>query len=741
MKKYILFILLIFTSYVYANETDLCKCHIQGSVYGLEFNNSQIDTVPLIAANIYWQDTTIGTTSNNVGFFRLAKPTEKKGSLIFSYVGYTNDTLNIIPDDTELIVYLKNLRSMEKIYVTAKKPTTVHKLDGSVSCEVITSNGLVQLACCSLAESFENTASVEVEQNDAVSGTRRIKMLGLAGFYTQMMIEKKPVMRGLISPFSLEYIPGFWMESVNISKGTASVATGYESITGQINVELKKPENSKPIAVNGYINSMGKSDIAIIGAKQFNPKISTMLLTYTTFLQNKTDINDDTFLDMPLMQQFNIMNRWKFNGDKFKGQIGFKMIHDDRYGGQENFNFDNPNKTPHLYGSENKIRRYEIYSKTGYIVDDQGSSIGLILSAFQHNMDSYWGLKNYSGEEKSLYANLSYNKNLPSHKISTGLSYQYDDRIETYLDNDYDNSEKVPGIFGEYTFQPNDKITAMAGIRYDNHSKFGNFITPRAHLNYRPIPETSLRLSAGTGYRNPHIFMDNTVILASSKNLVIMEDIKAEEAWNIGTQLTQQFSILNNRPATLVVDFYHTEFQNQIIIDMEQNFQNIYLYNLDGESYSNAFQVELSSKVTKDFEITAAIRYNDVKSTYAGKLKSIPMNYKYKGLLVLSYNTPNEKWQMNLTTQFNGKVRLPNTENNPVEYQLNKYSKNYVMMFAQLKRKFDKFEIYAGIENITGYRQKNPILAWDDPFSPYFDSTMIWGPTLGRRFYIGFRFN
>jgi len=741
MKNIFLYLFVSFGIFVYAEEKTSEPNPLFGSVYGIENSNTIIDTLPLIAANVYWLNTEMGTTTDNEGFFQINRPCVHGHALILNYVGYENDTIFVDNETNNIAIHLKSLRSMKEVVVTAEKPTTVHKLDGSVSCEVITSNGLVQLACCSLAESFENTASVEVEQNDAVSGTRRIKMLGLAGFYTQMMIEKKPVMRGLISPFSLEYIPGFWMESVNISKGTASVATGYESITGQINVELKKPENSKPIAINGYINSMGKSDIAILGAMQFNPKISTMLLTYSTFLNNKTDTNDDTFLDMPLMQQFNIMNRWKYNGEKFKGQIGFKLIHDDRYGGHKNFNFDNPNKTQYLYGSENKIRRYELYSKIGYVVDDQGSSIGLIASAFQHNMDSFWGMKNYSGKEKSFYTNLSYNKHLPSHNISAGLSYQYDDRNETYLDSAFDNSEKVPGIFGEYTYQPNDKITAMAGIRYDNHSKFGNFITPRAHLNYRPISKTSFRLSAGTGYRNPHIFIDNTVILASSKNLIIMEDIKAEEAWNVGSQLSQQFSILNDRPATLILDFYHTEFQNQTIVDMEQNFQNIYLYNLDGESYSNAFQIELSSKVTKEFEITTAMRYNDVKSTYSGNLKSVPMNNKYKGLLVLSYNTSNEKWQIDFTTQYNGKVRLPHTKNNPVEYQLNKYSNNYVMMFAQLKRKFDKYEIYAGVENITGYRQKHPILAWDDPFSPYFDSTIIWGPTLGRRFYIGFRFN
>lgn len=742
MKYLFLCILLGFAGNVLADELKNNRHqHLRGLVYGFELNGSQQDTIPLAAANIFWLDTSIGTTTDSDGFFQVDRPDAKSGFVIFNYVGYKNDTLFVNPDDNNLVVYLKTLRSMEQIYVSAEKPGTLHNMDVTINTESITSSGLEQLACCSLAESFENTTSVDVEQSDAVSGARRIKMLGLAGFYTQMMIEKKPVMRGLVNPYALEYVPGFWMEAVNISKGTASVFTGYESITGQINVELKKPENSELFAANGYVNSMGKTDVTLLGTHQFNPKLSTMLLTFGTWLQKRWDTNNDTFIDMPLVQQFNIMNRWKYSGETFKGQIGLKVIHDDRQGGQMDFDFDNPQKSAGFYGSETKIRRYEIYSKSGLVFDDQGSSIGLIVSAFQHSIELFSGLKTYSGDESSIYANLSFNKNLSTHKMSVGLSYQYDDRQETYLAEEYDTSERVPGAFGEFTFQPNDEFTAMAGVRYDNHNRFGNFLTPRAHLNYRPNEKTSIRLSAGTGYRNPYIFMDNPAILASSKQLVFQEDIDAEKAWNAGVQFTQDFVIGDDKPVTLVLDFYRTEFQNQVVVDMEQSAEHIYLYNLDGQSYSNAAQTELSATVVRGFDVTSAVRYNDVKTTYSGALKSIPLNSPWKGLLVLSYSTEDDKWQFNFTTQFNSQARLPNTSMNPVEYQLNAYSPNYTLMFAQLKRKFDNWEIYAGVENLTGYRQQNPILAWDTPFSPYFDSSIVWGPTYGRRFYIGFRFN
>jgi len=697
--------------------------------------------VPLASANILWRDTTVGTTTNKNGLFQVARPNAEGGVLIFDYVGYENDTLFVNPEDNNLVVHLETLRSMEEVYVSAEMPPTIHRMDVTINTESITSNGLTQLACCSLAESFENTATVDVEQSDAVSGARRIKMLGLAGFYTQMMIEKKPVMRGLVNPYSLDYVPGFWMESVNISKGTASVATGYESITGQINVELKKPEKSEPFATNVYVNSMGKSDVAVLGAHQFDPKLSMMLLTFGTYQQKRWDTNNDTFIDMPLLQQFNIMNRWKYDGGKVRGQIGLKFIHDDRQGGQMDFDFGDPQGSVGLYGSESKIRRFEIYGKSGVVFDDQGSSIGLIVSAFQHSIDSFGGLKTYAGDESSVHANLTYNQNLSVHKISTGLSYQYDDRQETYLSDEYNTSEHVPGVFGEYTFQPNGKLTVMAGLRYDNHNRFGDLFTPRAHLNYRPNEATSIRFSAGTGYRNPHIFTDNPAILASSKELVFLEDINVEEAWNAGVQFTRYFVIGADKPATLVLDYYRTEFENQLVVDMEQSAQRIDLYNLDGQSYSNAAQAELSATVVRGLDATIAVRYNDVKTTYRSESKPLPLNNACKGLLVLSYSTPDDTWQVDLTTQLNSQTRLPNTSMKPVEYQRDEYSPNYALIFAQLKREFGNWEVYAGIENLTDYRQKKPILAWEDPFSPYFDSSIVWGPTYGRRFYVGFRFD
>jgi len=717
--------------------------HFQGTVMGIEQHETHQDTIPLIGANVYWEGTSIGTITNTEGVFFLDKPGKGLLKLVVSYVAYENDTLDIQEHEESIVVFLNKIRESGSVEVSAEKPHTYNLHENTLNTQVISNTGLRTLACCNLSESFENTSAVDVEKSDAISGAKRIKMLGLAGFYTQVLVEKKPVIRGLISPFALDYIPGTWMESIDISKGTASVMTGYESTTGQINVEFKKPEKDEPVFFNLYQNSLGKTESSAGGSYRFNDLLSTMLLAYGNFNRVRHDKNNDTFLDMPLIGHLHLMNRWKLQQTKgWVGQFGFKFLHDNRNGGQSSFNFNNSVPSPIEYGFHTKTRRMEAFSKIGRALDESGSSsIALIFSAFRHKNDAFWGMKTYDGTENSMYSNLIFQKSLEKHTIATGVSYTWDVLDEYFNEALHKRTEEIPGAFVEYTWKPNSKWTSIVGFRYDHHNLYGNFYTPRIHVKYLWSSSGAVRLSTGKGYRSPHIFMENLAILASSKELNMVETPKAEEAWNYGIQMTKDFVIGEDRPVSLMMDFYRTSFQNRVVIDTEQNAGQIYVYNLDGPSYSNSFQLEMNGTLFPGFESTVAWRWNDVKTTINNQLLEQPLTNRHKGLLVLSYTTSNKKWQFDLTTQLNGVTRLPNTEINPENYRTTKYSPRYVMLFGQIKRKINRYEIYLGMENITNYKQSNPILAWQEPFSPYFDSSMIWGPTIGRRIYVGIRVN
>jgi outer membrane receptor protein involved in Fe transport len=710
-----------------------------GHVYGIQLHETHQDTISLIHANVYWANTTLGTVTDEDGFFRL-DIARVSPHLVAGYVGFENDTLTVRPGMHGLAFYLKPDHRHEEMTIEADKPHSTHLHEAQVNTQSISQKGLRTLACCNLAESFENNLSVDVEQTDAVSGAKRIKMLGLAGFYTQILVEKNPLMRGLISPFGLDYLPGFWIDAIDISKGTASVATGYESITGQINVELKKPEQDVPFALNLYQSSVARSELSAATAARIAPGVSTMLLAYGSYNGHRFDDDRDTFLDMPLVTQLSALNRWKFSSGNRNGQIGFKVLHDTRDGGQTAFDQSRTGSTTLIYGSRNRIRRYEFFSKAGTLIGS-GSSLGLILSGFHHGQESFWGTKDYTGDENSLYANLVFENEGPRHRISSGLSYTLDQRDEKYEETLFQTHERVPGLFTEYTYKSGSRLSAMAGFRYDYHNLYGSFYTPRFHVKYQPDVLTALRLSVGKGYRVPHLFMDNPAILASSREMVIREPLKAEEAWNAGLQVTREFSLGPERPGTAAIDFYRTQFLQQVVVDLDQDPRSILLYNLDGRSWSNSAQIELSATAARGLELTTAWRFNDVRMTYGSQLEEVPLNPRHKGLLVLSYTLPNRKWQFDVTTQYNGRTRLPRTENNPVRYRLASHSPAYAQLFAQVTRKFNKVEVYLGGENLTGFRQQQPILAWDQPFSPYFDSSLIWGPTAGRRFYVGMRLN
>ena len=724
------------TAALYAQARDTWTC---GHVYGIELFESHQDTVVLIHANVFWAGTNLGTVSDDEGFFKLnLSPSSKK--LVASYVGYDSDTLQVEPGMHGLSFYLKPDHRYGSMTIEGKKPHTLHLREAEVNTQIITRQGLRTLACCNLAESFENSLSVDVEQSDAVSGAKRIKMLGLAGFYTQILIEKNPLMRGLISPFGLEYIPGFWIDAIDISKGTASVATGYESITGQINVELVKPEDSRPLSLNAFQNSMGRSELTLSAAQKVTPNLSTLLLSYGSYNRQRWDEDNDTFLDMPLVSHLSLMNRWKYHSSSGDGQIGVKFLRDTRDGGQMGFDFNRPAAANTGYGSRNRIGRYEFFAKAGSAFGN-GHSLGLILSGFHHDQDSFWGIKDYSGKENSLYANLIYEKEGARSRFSSGLSYLLDERDETFQARLFQTHEHVPGLFAEYTYKPHERLSAMAGFRYDRHNLYGSFYTPRLHLKYQADALTSLRLSAGKGYRVPHLFMDNPAMLASSREVIFAEPLEAEEAWNAGLQLTREFSLGPDRPGTLTLDFYRTEFLQQTVVDLDRDPRTIMLYNLDGRSFSNSGQIEVTATAARGLDLTAAWRYNDVHMTYAGVLNEVPLNPRHKGVLVLSWTPPKRKWQFDMTTQYNGTTRLPNTALNPEPYRMGSHSPAYVQLFAQVTKKFGKMDLYLGGENLTGFRQERPILAWDDPFSPWFDSSLVWGPTAGRRFYVGLRLN
>ena len=646
-------------------------------------------------------------------------------------------------------------KQLSEVTVSARQSGRV-KTSGLGNTEFISSKELLRAACCNLGESFTTNPSVDVNYADAATGAQQIKLLGLSGIYVQMLTENVPNYRGVAVPYALSYIPGPWMQSIQVSKGASSVKNGYESVTGQINVEFKKPQATPFADANLYFNSDQKLEANLGANLKLSDKWSTALLGHYEILDKAHDDNDDGFADMPKMRQGSLMSRWAYVSDTYIFQTAVKGLKEHREGGQ-NVHGHTMAANPYLIDITNE--RYEAFTKNAFIINpEQMTNIALILSGSIHHARSHYGFKQYNADERNGYVSLLFETDFGEHhSLSTGLSLNHDYYDELY--NPYTSYAPMPwkssdetttGAYAQYTYKIGERFTLMGGLRWDHSNLWGSYVTPRMHLKYSPSEVITLRGSIGKGYRTPHVMAENSFLLASSRHLIINEDIGQEKAWNYG--LSAQMKIpVGERTLELNAEYYYTHFLQQTVIDYDMEplalpsnqlpkWPIMVVHGLaDGDkSFSHTIQMDATYEIIPRLNVTAAWRWSDVKATYNGILREKPMNSRYKGLLTASYAPGLGKWQFDATIQLSGGGRLPDNHGNQL---WDERFKAYEQVSAQVTRFFRHWSIYAGGENLTGFKQKNAIISADDPWSKDFDATMIWGPTHGAVFYIGVRLN
>lgn len=722
---------------------------------------------PLPGANVHWVGTTKGVVSDANGEFKIKW--NEIGRLVVSFIGFQADTIEVKATDLFVTCVLRSGEKLEEVSVEARSRTTVMSTNRPLIEQLITGGELRKAACCNLGESFETNASVDVSYADAVTGAKQIQLLGLTGKYVQMMTENMPNFRGLASLYGLNYIPGPWMSSISVSKGTGSVLYGYESMAGQISVDYKKPHDPEMVSANVYTSSEGMYEVNSNFTLKLSPGWSTMFLVHGDWMKAAHDDDGDGFLDMPEKTQYNVMNRWAYKDDTWFLQFGGKFIDEDRLGGQGGHGKMSMDESPlGLYKIGIDARRYEGFLKLGYLMPQYTNTTMAILANYSdHTQDSYYGLKLYNARQQSLFVNYIYQSifgNNPGQMYSAGMSLNYDRYDEDFRDRvtsgeagvltglvNFKREERVPGAFFEYTGEFFDKrFTMMAGIRYDHHNIFGSVWTPRMHLMYKPDLLTSVKATFGRGMRMSNVLAENSYLLASSASIYVdgkllaenpeeLKNLRMEDAWNFGTSVNRMFEVFG-RMLNINLDYYYTRFEDQVVVDHETEFDRVNFYNLKGRSYSSCFQAEVKYDIIPRLEATLAYRSNDVKATIDGRLRSVPFTSRYKGLVNLSYFTNLKKWQFDFTTQFNGSGRLPDQGGIPEGYKGDARYKDFQIMNAQVTKYFRSWSVYAGCENIGDFTQKNPIIHAHDPWSNTFDSSRVWGPLTGRKFYIGLRF-
>lgn len=704
----------------------------------------------IFGANVYWLQTSVGTTTDQKGEFKIPYKKEYQ-KLVISFVGYKTDTITV-NSLTHVCHYLTESNTLEEVAISAKKSSTQQSYLQTQNLVTINSDELLKAACCNLSESFETNPSIDVNFSDALTGTKQIQMLGLTSPYLLITQENIPSIRGAAEAFGLTFTPGTWVESIQITKGAGSVVNGFESISGQINTELVKPLTNHKFYLNAYGAVGGRLELNTHFNQKVSEKWKTGLYVHGNYRGEKFDKNNDNFLDNPLAEQINVMNRWQYtNAEKgWVSFINFRYLNDSKQVGEINFNPEVDKGSNTVWGSEIKTKRFDTSLKIGYVFPDMPfQNMGIQAAYSSHKQDSYFGLRDYNIQHESFYSNFMFSSIIGDtrNKFKTGASFtydKYDEFVSTAMNPNFDRKENSVGAFFEYAYDNSDNLSVTAGLRLDHHNLLGTFVTPRLHMRYVPWGRGVLRASVGRGKRSANIFAENQQLFASSRAITIenaggnIYGLDPEVAWNYGVSFLQGYKFFG-RKGDVTFDFYQTNFSNQVVVDWE-NPQEISFYNLEGKSIANSFQVEMNQNIIPYFNTRFSYKFYDVSTDYKSGNLAKALQAKHRFFANVSYETKTEEsdasWKFDVTYNWIGEQRLPNTNN-----QLPTHSDSYNLLNTQITKVFSKkFEVYAGAENITNYKQKNPILGSDNPFGANFDTTIIYAPVFGSNFYAGLRF-
>ena len=701
---------------------------------------------PIVGAHVFWMDKSAETVTDENGVFKLPRRSKERMIHVES-IGYQLFMQTLKADENDVNIVLKDMiKEIGPVLVIGKKRDNAVSSLNARNVETINSMELRKAPCCNLSESFETNGTVDVAYADAITGAKEIQMLGLRGIYTQMMVENRPDFYGLAAPYALEMLPGTWLKSIQISKGVGSVINGMQAIAGQINTELQQPGEDKPVFVNIYGENNGRMEANVHLNKVFSDKYASTILLHGSTFQNKIDQhNPDGFVDMPLKKQLNAMWRNFYRDTKWESQLSFHGLIDERQSGQliENKAITNP------FLIDVKNQRAQTVLKVGYLgFKKPYNSLGSQWSGTYHKVNALYGKNRYNGEQRSFYGNviLATIAGTTDHKFSFGGSFQYDGFKEILNDKDLSRTDALTGAFGEYTYnrptlEGYNDWTVIASLRTDYHNRFGAFVTPRLNIKYNFNEGDVIRFVAGRGVRVANPIAENVAFLATNRSIDVAADLKPEDAWNMGLNFVKTLKINGERELRFNLDAYRTQFTNQIVTDLESDYQKAQFYNLSGKSYSNVFLAMLNAEILRGLNLKLAYKINDVKTTYNGQLEAVPLVAKHRGLASMDYKTGDKKWLFNWTTQFVGQQRLADRSGTPPQYlhHFVPYSPTYTVSNASINRFFKTFELYGGVENMFNFTQHNPIIAANDPTSIYFDATQIYAPMMGRRIYAGLR--
>ncbi len=650
------------------------------------------------------------------------------------------------------------------------KATATRVTSKSIAFETVLGQGeLRKAACCNLSESFETNPSIDASFSDAVSGTRQIELFGLSGKYAQIQTEMVPLVRGLWTAQGMSFVPGTWIESIQLTKGIGSIANGYESMTGQINVELHKPaevadgatsvamEGKGDVRLNAYINQSARTEVNAIAARRFSKRWSGAFLGHVSTRPKAMDNNGDGFMDNPLGFQANGLWRAQWEGPKgWEGHYSLHLVTDSSQGGQ--MSESQPNASNRWRAGMHN-QRIAFTAKTGWVDEHHPDrSVGTIVSVSRSSQRTAFGspamgfLQAKALQNSALVQLLYRTGNSPLLTHTRGISWQAD-AYTGHLFSAIDSTrwESVPGTFWESTWTPSSLWTIVPGLRVDYHSVYGLQWTPRLHVRFAPAPRHTLRFAVGRGWRSSLPWNEQVGLYASNRDLIgnrnwDVQPWMQEVSWNTGLSYVWLFT-LNHRIGTFSAEANATRFTSLVIHDLfTPTIHEVYavsgsLNNPAGAS--TAFSSTVDYSLSKFIDVRLAYKYQNVWSMTNGHPWSSvglqptdnPFVSRHRGMVNVAYTT-HSQWVFDATAQLYGPKAIPAKGSDGLPFDP-WTSPAYTLVHGQITKKGKNWDVYVGVENALNVQQEQPIVSAAQPASPLFDATLVWGPIFGRMFYMG----
>jgi outer membrane receptor for ferrienterochelin and colicins len=723
---------------------------LKGKLFGKDGDSKVI----LPGGIVGWVGTGITAVANENGVFELPLASIVDRRVVAAFAGYATDTIPIADKTYVSIILQSNVSTLKSVTITDRSGAYLSKLSVQKT-EVINQQELTKAACCDLAGCFGTQASVQPQTTNVVTNAQELRILGLSGVYNQVLVDGLPLIQGLSYTYGISSYPGTVVDNIYVAKGTTSVLQGYESISGQINLETRQPDKTDRLLLNAYINSFGEkhanANLSAPAGKR--KKWHSLLALHMVQPAGRIDGNQDGFLDLPLLTRYVAHNKWKYGNERKKGfslQLGARLVNETRVGGTTAYVSGTHEGSSRVYGQSIKYLQSEGYAKSTYRFSGN-SALVLAASGLWHQQQSWFGTTRYRAAQNSGYLNLQHELQWHDrHSLKYGASYRYQtvvediDFVDTFLGRSYAGSYltelRVPGIFAENSFHwQEDRLVLITGLRVDQHQQWGWRATPRTMVKWSVTEKQTFRASAGSGWRQVNLFSEQLNLLGSSRDVIFQQVLKPEAAINWGLSHTCRFEF-GGTAATVSADFYSTHFSNQFFPDYDSDPTKALIRNFAGISRSNGLQVDALFSFFKQLDFRTAYNYLDVYRVENGLKTSLPFNSRHRVMAAVSYRTKNNRWQADANTHWFGEMRLPNTRNNPEAYRRGDHSMAYATLNVQATFRWKAIDIYAGCENLTNYLQPNPIIAADNPFSPYFDLSSVWGPVRGRELYLGVRY-